>query len=95
MSFNMENKISWEELAPSLQEIINKKASLDDFNRLKDKFDSIELNSGGIRISIVTALSKINNPVNNKELAIVTADSVVTIYTYISDSWKKIHAVYA
>ncbi|MBR2248201.1 MAG: hypothetical protein IJ880_14470 [Bacilli bacterium] len=95
MSFNEENKISWDELAPSLQEIINNKASIDDFNLVKAKFDNIEINSGGIRISIVSSLNDISNPVNNKELAIVTTDSVTTVYTYINSNWVKVHAVYA
>jgi hypothetical protein len=95
MAFNKENKISWEELTPSLQDKINAKASLEAFNELKARFDNLELLSGGIRISIVSSLSNITSPVNNKELAIVTSDSVVTVYTYISNSWKKIHAVYA
>lgn len=95
MAFNKENKISWEELTPSLQDKINAKASLEAFNALKARFDNLELLSGGIRISIVSSLSNITSPVNNKELAIVTSDSVVTVYTYISNSWKKIHAVYA
>lgn len=95
MTFNKENKVSWDELSPSLQEIINGKATLEDFNRVKNKFDEIELLSGGIRISIVTALSKITNPVNNKELAIVTSDTITTVYTYSGSRWVKIHAVYA
>ena len=95
MSFNEENKISWDELAPSLQEIINNKASVDEFNLIKAKFDNIEINSGGIRISIVSSLNDIFNPVNNKELAIVTTDSVTTVYTYINSNWVKVHAVYA
>ena len=95
MAFNKENKISWEELAPSLQNKINGKASLEEFNNLKNKFDALQLLSGGVRISIVSSLNNISSPVNNKEIAIVTADSVTTIYTYISSSWKKIHAVYA
>ena len=95
MAFNTENKISWEELAPSLQDKINGKASLAQFNALKSKFDALELLYGDIRLSIVTSLTKISAPKNNKELAIVTSDSVLTIYTYTSNSWKKIHAVYA
>lgn len=95
MSFNEENKISWDELAPSLQEIINNKASVDEFNLIKAKFDNIEINSGGIRISIVSSLNVISNPVNNKELTIVTTDSVTTVYTYINSNWVKVHAVYA
>lgn len=95
MAFNKENKISWEELAPSLQDKINGKASLEEFNDLKNRFNALQLLSGGVRISIVSSLNNISSPVNNKEIAIVTADSVVTIYTYISNSWKKIHAVYA
>ena len=32
---------------------------------------------------------------NDKEIAIVTTDSVVTMYTYHNNAWVKIHAVYA
>ena len=95
MAFNLENKVSWEELAPSLQDKINAKASLAEFNALKNKFDALQILSGGVRISIVSSLNNISAPTNNKEIAIVTADSVITIYTYTSNSWKKIHAVYA
>ena len=95
MAFDKENKIGWDELSPSLQEIINNKASLSEYNDIKNQFDEIVSKAGGIRISIVSSLNSISNPVNNKELAIVTSDSVVTVYTYTNSSWVKIHAVYA
>ena len=95
MTFNKENKVSYEELAPSLQALINSKASKDEFNALKAQFDALEVLSGGVRISITSSLNNITNPVNNKELAIITTDAVTTVYTRINNSWVKIHAVYA
>ena len=95
MAFNEENKVSFEELAPSLQEMINNKASLDDFNALQNKFNQLYVLSNGVRISIVTALNKITSPTNDKEIAIVTSDTVNTIYTYHGSKWVKVHAVYA
>lgn len=95
MAFNKENKVSYEELAPSLQEMLNNKATLEDFNDLLNKFNQLYVLSNGVRISIVTALSKITTPTNDKEIAIVTSDTVNTIYTYHANKWVKVHAVYA
>lgn len=94
-AFNKENKISFEELSPSLQALINNKASLADFNALQDQFQVILDKAGGVRISITSKLSDIKNPTNGKEIAIITSDSVVTMYTYLNGNWVKIHAVYA
>lgn len=95
MAFNPENKVGWDQLSPSLQEKINGKASLSDFLNLQNRFNDIELLSGGVRLSIVSSLNNISSPINGKELAIVTADSVLTAYTYSGNKWVKIHAVYA
>ena len=33
MAFNKENKVTYAELAPSLQEMLNRKVNIDDFNK--------------------------------------------------------------
>lgn len=95
MSFNKENKITYNELAPSLQAMIDNKADKDEFTLVKNKFDTLVALSGGVRITITTSLTSIKSPTNDKEIAIVTTDSVVTMYTYHNNAWVKIHAVYA
>lgn len=104
MAFNSEDRISYDELAPSLQAMINKTVSVDSYNALNDKLNSFNAyvnqfvdSLDGVRISIVDNLSKITNPVNNKELAIIynTSSNYTSMYIYSAGTWKAIHAVYA
>lgn len=104
MAFNSEDKISYEELAPSLQAILNNSIDLDTYNVLNDKINNLNayVNTfigglDGVRISITTSLNNISSPVNNKELAFIynTNGAYVSMYIYAAGSWKIVHAVYA
>ena len=95
MAFNKENKITYNELAPSLQAMIDNKANKDEFNNVKKRFDNLVALSGGVRITISTTLEGILSPTNDKEIAVIASKNVVTMYTYHNNAWVKIHAVYA
>lgn len=97
MAFNLEDKVSYEELAPSLQAMIKNSVSITEINNVINDITNITNNLNGIRVSIVNSTSGVANPKNDKELAIVVNSSNKYIYAaiYTGGSWKKIHAVYA
>lgn len=97
MAFNPEDKVSYEELAPSLQAMIDNAVDDSELSEVRNDLDTIINNLHGIRVSIVQDTSYISNPQNDKELAIVVNSNNNYIYMaiYNSNSWKKIHAVYA
>mgnify|MGYP006939722470 FL=1 len=92
--FNKENKISFDELAPSLQAMIKNAITEEEFNSVTNIITNINKNLNGIRISIVADPANISNPQNDKELAVVLGDKYVYVATY-SNGWKKACAVYA
>jgi hypothetical protein len=70
-NFNPEDKITYNELAPSLQELLNGKASKEDLNVL------IKL-INGIRLTVGTAAP--TAPINNKEIWINTSTNLIMRY---------------
>lgn len=97
MAFNPEDKVSYEELAPSLQAMIDNAVDDSELEAVRNDLDMIINNLHGIRVSIVQDTSYVTNPQNDKELAIVVNANNNYIYMaiYNSNTWKRIHAVYA
>lgn len=97
MAFNPEDKVSYEELAPSLQAMIDNAVDDSELLAVRNDLDNIINNLHGIRVSIVKDTSEVLSPKNDKELAIVVNSNNNYIYMaiYNSNTWKKIHAVYA
>lgn len=97
MAFNPEDKVSYEELAPSLQAMIDNAVDDSELLAVRNDLDNIINNLHGIRVSIVKDTSEVVSPKNDKELAIVVNSNNNYIYMaiYNSNTWKKIHAVYA
>jgi hypothetical protein len=81
MAFNPENKVSMDELAPSLQKIINDKAQQSDMTTVLNLVNGIRLT-----ISANTPI----NPVNGKELWVNSSTGY--IYQY-NNGWQGINTV--
>lgn len=92
--FNKENKISYDELTPSLQALLDNSVTKDEFNEVLNQIKEVVNQLSGIRLSIVKNTNEIPNPQNDKELAIVLGDEYTFCCTY-NNGWKKSCAVYA
>lgn len=91
MSFNPEDKVTLEELSPTLQALLKNTITIADFNIVKADVDKIIQQVGENRISIVGVVGSINDPQNDKELAIETSTGLS--YRY-KDGWIPNGAVY-
>lgn len=91
MSFNPEDKVTLEELSPTLQALLKNTITIADFNVVKADVDKIIQQVGENRISIVGVVGSISDPQNDKELAIETSTGLS--YRY-KDGWIPNGAVY-
>ena len=91
MSFNPEDKVTLEELSPTLQALLKNTITIADFNIVKADVDKIIKQVGENRISIVGLVGSISNPQNDKEFAIETSTGLS--YRY-KDGWIPNGAVY-
>ena len=91
MAFNPEDKVTLEELSPTLQTLLKNTITIADFNRVKTDVDRIIQQVGDNRISIVGVVGSISDPQNDKEFAIETSTGLS--YRY-KDGWSPNGAVY-
>ena len=91
MSFNPEDKVTLEELSPTLQTLLKNTITIADFNIVKADVDKIIQQVGENRISIVGVVGSISDPQNDKECAIETSTGLS--YRY-KDGWIPNGAVY-
>ena len=91
MVFNPEDKVTLEELSPTLQALLANTITIADFNIVKADVDKIIQQVGANRISIVGVVGSISDPQNDKELAIETSTGLS--YRY-KDGWIPNGAVY-
>lgn len=92
MAYNSENKVTFQELAPSLQEMINSKTSQTSFDTTAALVSTVYKNLGEVRITIAAATSAAGSPQNDKELLINTSDGTVQYY---NNGWKNSGGVYS
>ena len=85
-SFKDNDKISYDDLAPSLQAMLKRSVSKDDLETFKNKVAEIEAKLNGIRLSVVNDVASIPNPQNNKEFFYHTAQRM--LYVYTNDGWQ-------
>ena len=91
MSFNLEDKVTLEELSPTPQALLKNTITMADFNIVKADVDKIIQQVGENRISIVGLVGSISDPQNDKEFAIETSTGLS--YRY-KDGWIPNGAVY-
>lgn len=92
-TFNTNDKITFNELAPSLQTKLNNTVTKDDYNTLAEDIQSLISQVGNIRTTITATPSSITSPQINKELVINTSNN--TVQTYTVSGFVGMHAVYA
>ena len=91
--FNLEDKITFEELSPSLQKLLNGMASSADYDSLQKLAIKLNNQMNDVRLTITSNQSAISSPVNDKELSSNTKNDL--IYTYSSNKWVATGAVYS
>lgn len=92
-TFNTEDKVGYNELAPSLQAKLDNAVTNTDYDTLEAEIKSLISQIGSIRTSITSTPSSISNLQINKELIIDTHNN--TVKTYTSSGLVSMHAVYA
>lgn len=90
LKFDTENKITYEELSPSLQNKIKKIITRTEFDTFENLVSELEHALNGIRITVTTALTNISSPKNDKELAIIGDNGIYSCYVYGNSKWIKI-----
>ena len=94
-TFNPEDKITYDELAPSLQQLIDAMSPSQSLSAQMQIVDGIASQIGGNRTSITANLANIANPQQNKEIAVNMGDDMVYTYKGPTDGWKPTIGVYA
>ena len=90
MSFNSENKITLEELSPSLQNLLKSAASRTEMTELYNRTNKLDELLNNVRFTVVDDLSEILLPINGKDLAIAGTNGEYKLYFYFGDSWHFI-----
>ena len=90
---SLEDKVSFDELAPSLQNLIKSKAGKTEFDNAAGKVSTVYRNLGTVRVSIVGSENSVPNPQQDKELMINTSDH--TVQGFSDGKWYKCGGVYS
>lgn len=93
MAFNPENKLTFEELAPSLQQLINSKAKKADYDVTAALVTKIYNNLGTVRVTIGSGTGVVSGPQNGEELLLNTSDH--SVQGYNNDAWFTCGGVYS
>lgn len=93
MAFNKEDKPTYNELAPSLQALIDSKAHKTDIDDLEAKLSKLYTNVGLNRVTIGT-IGQVKDPIENKEILFDTSDKMVKGY-FKDTGWYHTGAVYS
>lgn len=88
--FDTENKITYEELSPSLQNKIKKIIPRTEFDSFENLVSDLEHALNGVRITVTSALTNISSPNNDRELAIIGSNGIYSCYVYGNSNWIKI-----
>lgn len=93
MAFNPENKLTFEELAPSLQQLINSKAKKSDFDVTAALVTKVYNNLGTVRVTIGSGTGVVSGPQNGKELLLNTSNH--SVQGYNNSAWFTCGGVYS
>ena len=90
MTYNSENKITLEELSPSLQNLLTTAATKSEVTSLNNRADALLALLSKVKFSIVDSLDEITLPVNGKNLAVSKYNDGYRLYMYFNDRWNYI-----
>lgn len=89
LSFDKENKITFEQLSFSLQDRLRKIVPRTEIQKVENILDMCEKSLNGVRFSFVNNLSDVERPVNNGDVAILNAPAL-ELYAYSNNRWIRI-----
>jgi len=90
--FNLENKVTYKELAPSLQQLIDSKATILQYTDCNEIVTRLSAQLGANRISITSSGNNVVTPQNDKEILCLTTNNL--FYSY-SGGWHPTGGVYS
>lgn len=92
MAFNTEDKITLNDLAPSLQDLLIKAVKKSEITALQKRVNSLKSLLKDMRFSIVNSFDEVSNPVNGKELVIKYdhENDVYKMYVYKGGEWNRV-----
>lgn len=90
MAFNTEDKITLNDLAPSLQDLLIRAVKKSEITALQKRVNSLKTLLKDMRFSIVNSFDEISNPVNRKEIAIKYENNVYKMYVYVNGEWERV-----
>ena len=90
MDYNVENKVSLEELSPSLQNLLKNAASRSEIIALNNRSNKLIDLLSGVKFDIVDKLEDISLPINGKNMVICGKDNNYGLYFYYNNKWNKI-----
>ena len=90
MAYNAEDKITLEELSPSLQSLIKSATTKDKVAALNTRAEKLIALLSNARFSIVDSLSDIKTPENNRDIAVAGYGTRYALYFYSNNTWNKI-----
>lgn len=93
MAFNPENKVTFNELAPSLQALINSKEGSSNFEMTRYLAEKMNNQLNDVRITITSNTANVPNPVVNKEMLMNTTDHVM--YGFNGNRWYACGGCYS
>ena len=79
-TFDVSDKITYNELAPTLQDLLDNAITRTEFEQLESEVEQLMVQIGDNRISIVGNVQYIASPKNKKELALETSSTLVYGY---------------
>lgn len=79
-TFDTSDKITYNELAPTLQDLLDNAITTTEFQQLEGEVNQLMKQIGDNRISIVGDVQYIDSPRNKKELALETKSTLVYGY---------------
>lgn len=89
MAYNKEDKITLEELSPSLQNLIKSAAKKSEINNLLERTNAISKLLSNSRFSVVDSLEDITMPINGKDIVVCKDESGYKLYYYYF-GWNRI-----
>ena len=90
MAFNTEDKITLNDLAPSLQDLLTRAVKKSEITALQTRVNSLKSLLKDMRFSIVNSFDEVSNPVNNKEIVIKNENNEYKMFVYVGGEWKRV-----
>ena len=90
MAFNTEDKITLNDLAPSLQNLLIRAVKKSEIIALQKRVDKLQSLLSGIKFSIVNSFDEVLHPENGKEIVLKFENNEYKMFIYINNQWTNV-----